>query len=173
MIAPELRTARLALSPVVAADVDRLLAHWGHPAVARWLFDGRAPARETVSSLIDGSLAAARAHGYALWRVAALHGRAFLGVCGIRDGAYGPDMLYSLEPDARGHGYAHEASSAALDHCFRTLAVAVVHATVDAGNRESVAVLDRLGFTPRASEAGQPLCYELDASAWHARAACA
>ena len=172
MTAPRLDTGRLALVPVTSDDRARLLAHWGQPAVARWLFDGHAPTNDAVARLVEASRAAEREHRYGLWTIYAADRGAFLGVCGIRSGADGPELLYSLEPDARGRGYALEASLAVLDHCFGALALPRVLASVDAPNLDSVAVLERLGFTarpPRLLDAQH--LYALDASAWRSRAA--
>ena len=46
----ELRTARLRLRPMSAADADALERQWNHPDVGRFLWDGQPVARATVEA---------------------------------------------------------------------------------------------------------------------------
>jgi [ribosomal protein S5]-alanine N-acetyltransferase len=56
------------------------------------------------------------------------------------------ELGYWLAAPAWGHGFATEAARAAIDFGFRQLGLARVYAQVIAGNRASIAVLDKLGM---------------------------
>ena len=64
--------------------------------------------------------------------------------CYVRDRR--AELGYWLAAPAWGHGFATEAAQAAVDFGFRELGLARVYAQVLAGNRGSLAVLDKLGM---------------------------
>jgi len=164
--APALQTERLRLQPVTPADTGRLLAHWSQPEVRRHLWDDRLPTVAEAEAIVASSIASARDDGFCLWSVGLADGDAFIGVAGIRSGARGPELIYSLEPPHWHRGYALEASRAVLAHCFETLGLGHMDAAIDAPNAESARVLERLGFreTSREDVNARPhVFYRLDA----------
>lgn len=56
-------------------------------------------------------------------------------------------LHYWVLPDARGNGYATEASALLLDHAFNTVGLHRVYAWAINANEASQAILRRLGFT--------------------------
>ena len=59
------------------------------------------------------------------------------------------EVLWSLHPDAWGHGYATEAARAALKLGFETIGLALIFAITKPDNLASQAVMKRLGLTYR------------------------
>jgi RimJ/RimL family protein N-acetyltransferase len=164
--APALESDRLLLHPVTPADTGWLLTHWSQPQVRRHLWDDRLPTVAEVEAIVASSIASARDHGFCLWSASLADGDAFVGVAGIRSGARGPELIYSLEPPRWHRGYALEASRAVLAHCFETLGLGHMDAAIDAPNAESARVLERLGFreTSRETVNARPhVFYRLDA----------
>jgi [ribosomal protein S5]-alanine N-acetyltransferase len=149
---PVLRTARLALRPLVAEDVPALLSHWGHPDVARWLWDGGPVEVAAVRSLLEDSTGTFRAHGWGLWALRLAGTEPLVGVCGLRPFASAAgsevELLYSLDADRWGAGYATEAATAVVAYGLETLRLPRIIASLDDGNDASVRVLVRLGFEP-------------------------
>lgn len=64
----------------------------------------------------------------------------------LDDAGHNGELGYTLHPWARGHGYATEASEAALDYAFTTWGLHRVEASIDPRNAASRRVLERLGF---------------------------
>ncbi len=150
--AQPLVTARLALEPAGPGDAATLLEHWTRPSVRRFLFDGVAPRASGVAEVIT---AARTGGGSALWLVRERSGGVFAGTAGLRPlEDLGTEILYSLEPEHRGRGYAAEAAGAVLEHAFTRLRLPFLLAEVDEANTASAAVVTRLGMTPFATVPG-------------------
>ena len=144
-----LATERLVLRPVTADDYPVLLAHWTHPDVRRFMFDGALLSAAEVAETIEDSVRDFAAGGYGIWLIRE-HGRPELaGTAGLRPlDDIGLEIFYSLAPGSWGRGYATEAARAVLDHALGPLGLPEILAEVDEGNTASVAVVTRLGMTP-------------------------
>jgi len=144
-----LRTGRLVLQPVTAGDHAALLAHWTEPDVCRFLFDGEALSAAEISEAIQDSTRDFDRAGYGLWLVHETDRAGFVGTAGLRPlEGLGLEVFYSLAPGWWGKGYATEAARAVLDHALGPFGLPEVLAEVDAGNKASIAVIERLGMTP-------------------------
>jgi RimJ/RimL family protein N-acetyltransferase len=158
----ELRTERLALQPLNMSDHSALLTHWTGRLVRRFLFDDHFLTTAEVTETIVTSQRSFAMAGFGLWalRPAARHaaldssmlGTALLGTAGLRPLDDSEDteieIVYSLEPDRWGHGYAAEAAVAIMDYAFEILGLRRVIAEIDEGNAASEAVAQRLGMRP-------------------------
>lgn len=140
-----MRTARLVLTPISPSDMDELRAHWSHPEVKAYLFDGVPPAEEELAAVIQQSQRSFEAHGYGIWTLRISEDGPLLGIAGIRphEELDEVEIVYSIDPSAWGHGYATEAAQAILETVGRQ-----VIAEVDEGNKASIAVITRLGMRP-------------------------
>jgi ribosomal-protein-alanine N-acetyltransferase len=146
---PTLRTDRLRLRPVTAADADDLFMLHSDGHVLRY-WDGppwsdRARADRFVAA---SRQMAEEGSGARLILDRACDG-AFLGWCSLT--RWNPDyrsaaMGYCLGVEAWGHGYATEAASALLEWAFDTLDLNRVQAETDTRNLASARVLEKLGF---------------------------
>jgi RimJ/RimL family protein N-acetyltransferase len=154
-----LSTERLVLRPVTADDHPALLAHWTHPDVRRFLFDGAPLSSAEVAETIEDSIGDFAGHGYGIWLIelgpvtgpGPGSGPGLVGTAGLRPlDESGLEIFYSLAPGAWGHGYATEAARAVVDFALGFLGLPEVLAEVDEGNAASVAVVKRLGMTPYA-----------------------
>ncbi len=154
-----LSTERLVLRPVTADDHPALLAHWTHPDVRRFLFDGAPLSSAEVAETIEESIGDFAGHGYGIWLIelGPVTGPGtgsrpgLVGTAGLRPlEESGLEIFYSLAPGAWGHGYATEAARAVVDFALGFLDLPEVLAEVDEGNAASVAVVKRLGMTPYA-----------------------
>ncbi len=150
-----LRTARLALRPLVPADVDDLLTYRGRPDVCRYLpFEPMT--RETLATRLAGDMArsAITDEGQAL--TLGVRTRSTDRLIGdvvlffrSREHA-GGEIGYVLHPDASGHGYAGEACAALLALAFRELGLHRVTARLDSRNDASARLCVRLGMRQEA-----------------------
>lgn len=147
---PELATARLVLRELRASDAAAVAAGAGDRRVAQHLIQVPSPypialARRWVMHRIEWwSL------GRGVTFAVTLSGEPdmLLGTvslrCYVRD--HRAELGYWLAAPAWGHGFATEATQAAVDFAFRGLGLARVYAQVLAGNRASLGVLDKLGM---------------------------
>jgi len=168
-----IETERLRLRPIVAGDVEELVRLHDDPLVAEYL---GVRDREWYEWRIEASADewAQRGHGFVAVLDAA-DGR-FLGRTGLK---YWPqfgetELGWVLRPEARGKGYATEASRALLDWAFEELDVPYVTAMIRPGNAASVAVAERLGMTPLREDellGDAVVVYSLGREGWERRRA--
>jgi RimJ/RimL family protein N-acetyltransferase len=99
-------------------------------------------------SWIDWNLANYRDHGFGLWVIELLDGRAQLGDCGLTfQDVAGNKMLeigYHLVEEYRGRGYATESAAACRDYAFDVVGVEDVCSIVDPRNEPSISVAARI-----------------------------
>jgi RimJ/RimL family protein N-acetyltransferase len=150
-----LTTERLVLRPVAGQDHAGLTAHWTAPEVRRFLFDGAIQTPAEITQAIEDSTRNFAAAGYGLWLIQETGATELAGTAGLRAlEDLGLEIIYSLAPSVRGKGYATEAARALVQYALGPLGLPHVLAEVDDGNSASVAVVERLGLTPFAVEAG-------------------
>jgi ribosomal-protein-alanine N-acetyltransferase len=148
-------TQGLVLAPVAAPDQAVLLAHWTEPQVRRFLFDGAILSAADVTQTIQDSTRTFAGAGYGLWLIREREGGALAGTAGLRPlEELGLEVIYSLAPSAWGKGYATEAARAVVDYALGPLGLPEVLAEIDAGNRASAAVAERLGMSQFAEADG-------------------
>ncbi|HLL55610.1 MAG TPA: GNAT family N-acetyltransferase [Myxococcaceae bacterium] len=149
-MAPSLRTRRLLLSPVTETDVPWLTAHWNTAEVGRFLWDGQPVAEALAREQVQRSLRDFQTRGFGLFLVRRHSDGAPLGFAGLRfvDELSAPELLYSIEPSAWRTGVATEAGAACLHFGFGELGLERIVAGVDAPNRASSRVLEKLGMRP-------------------------
>ncbi|HEV2560393.1 MAG TPA: GNAT family N-acetyltransferase [Microvirga sp.] len=150
-----LSTPRLALRPLVPADLDPLVSLLAEPGVRRFLCDDRVLPRETVADILGRALAAG-ASGLGLW-VMNLANAPWIGVAGVQpvaDEALAqraavegyPEIVVARREAAWGQGFAAEALTAVLAHGFAQLRLPRIVAFADEPNVRSHALLTRVGF---------------------------
>src|SRR6185437_3053038 len=146
-----LRTARLVLRPFRQDDLLDLLAIESDPDVARYLYrDPRDEAGASRSLAAKMRATRIRPDGGALSLAAALADGG--GVVGDLTLTYfGPahrqaEIGYAFRPGYHGFGLATEAAAAVVDLAFGALGAHRVYGRVDARNRASARVLEKLGM---------------------------
>lgn len=142
-----LTTERLTLTDVTQADAEFVLELLNDPGWIANIGD------RGVRTLEEARAYIADRFDKSLWLVArdAESGEP-LGLCGIvasRPGLEISDLGYAFLARHSGKGYATEAARAVLDWGFRDLELERITAMIHAGNQASIAVAERLGFTPR------------------------
>jgi len=156
---PVLCTERLQLEPLSAADFRPLRTLFSREPVRRFLLDGQVPDDDWVTGVIADSAADFERRELGLW-TAREHGEAaWCGLVGYRDFHDPPleELVYALEPEACGKGFATEMASAVIDHAFE-LGRQRISASVDLPNEDSNRVLRGLGFSEVRREPCPPGC---------------
>lgn len=144
----ELRTERLRLLPIAAADRDALHAIWTEPRVRRFLWDDRVISLETVDEVIAKSAASFAAEGFGHFALREAETGTLIGSCGLYRAtpAAEPELLYSLASAVWGRGHASQAARALIAYAFEELGLTRLFARADVPNHASIAVMQRLGM---------------------------
>lgn len=148
-VTPDLRTERLTLSPYVPADEDDFVALFQDARVSRWMGDGTQD--EAADRALFGRIFTEvyRTERFDVWAVR--HAGRYAGHAEIKPSPEpwldGHELIYALAPAVQGRGLGRELAAALTAYGHDALALAEVHATVDALNAPSLSLLARLGYT--------------------------
>lgn len=158
----ELETERLVLNPLGTAETDDLHRLWSHPEVARYLWDGiELPRAQTAEVVAESQLAFAEGR-YGLWAARRRRDPRLVGVAGFWPFHLAePELIYALDVDFWGRGYAVEMARAALFDGLERYDLDTAFASTDPPNRASVRVMERLGmsFWKQVDREAQPTVY--------------
>ncbi len=140
-----IRTARLLLEPVCAADLPALIALKADPLVYGRMLGGVRSPLQTVDELASDRLYWAM-HGVGMFAIR--EGRMLHGITGIhtRPDGRGQALRFAVWPEARGRGIAREAASAALRHAHDQVGLTRIVAVAAADNFASRMVLGSIGM---------------------------
>lgn len=141
-------TERLRVRPATMADVDFWVRLHADPEVHRFV---GAYTQERAEVRLRGIEDSWAARGYGLCVVESLESGEPLGRSGLNwwDEFGETEVGWTFAREHWGKGYATEAARAVLDWGFRDLELERITAMIHAGNDASIAVAERLGFTPR------------------------
>lgn len=153
MTTTDLRTSRLTLTPVEAAQRAELHALFTDPAVRRYLMDDQVVGIDWIDDVIATSQRQFAEAGYGLWAVRENDRTPIIGVCGYVVFSQ-LQLLYAFRPDCWGRGYATEAGRAVVDYGFAEAGMTGIVAAADESNTASFGVMQRLGLTYWKEETG-------------------
>lgn len=166
-----LQTRSLRLRPLAATDLQGLTALLHEEPVRRHLLDGRIMPQDWLEAQIGASAARFDSNSLGLFAAARREEPAVLagiagGIVTAEDSE--PELIYALAPALWGRGLALEMAQAIVDFTFGRLGWPRLTASVDAPNRRSVAVLERLGFDRMPGDAAHRtvIRYTLDSRRW-------
>lgn len=166
--ASRLRTERLVLRSMVAADLDDLLGIFGDPVVMA-AFREAPLGREQVRRWLARNLDHQREHGYGLFAVCLKTNDRVIGDCGLEliqmSGEQVAELGYDFRSDQWNRGYATEAARAVRDFAFGVLRLPRLVSLIQPGNPASERVAKKTGLekTGRIERAGRTyLRYEIE-----------
>jgi RimJ/RimL family protein N-acetyltransferase len=140
VVTPTLRTVRLLLEPYAPEDERSFRSLFDDPRVARWFTPPSGPDED----LFRSALAAPDEGRAEVWAVRE-DGR-YVGHAEIRPGEGGAEVGYALRPDVWGRGVGREIVEGLTAYALQVRGLEALHATVDARNAASLAVLARAGY---------------------------
>lgn len=147
-----IETGRLLLRPFEETDGPAYRAIRLKPGVTRFLpshTEDPAEAAHRADAAVAAFREAWKRDGYGPWAVVERAMGRLVGHLGLRrlPERGETELLFLIDPDAQGRGYATEGGRAALACGFGRLALPEVAAFALPGNAASIAVLERLGMT--------------------------
>lgn len=143
------QTDRLVLRQVGPADAPFLRALLNDPSWIRNIGDrGVRSDRDAEQYIRDKIMVSYQAFGFGMYLGELKEDGSPIGLCGLvkRDSLPDPDIGFALLPGFRKRGLALEAATAVLDHAHRDVRLPRLLGIVRPDNRESVTLLERLGF---------------------------
>jgi RimJ/RimL family protein N-acetyltransferase len=145
-VIPRLETERLFLREWRAEDFDDYAHFLADPDVSRFLSGeplSRTDAWRNMAVVVGHWVL----RGYGMWAVERKTDGAFVGRVGLwnPDGWPGLEVGWALGREFWGHGYATEAARAAMHFAFLTQNTERILSVIDARNRASQKVAERLG----------------------------
>ena len=146
---PRLRTARLSLRALGAADIADFRRLEADPRVIRYVGDGRPPSPERIDAIVRRMLRYATIFpGLGCWCARTRSGNAFVGwfvlkYCGD---SCDVEIGYRLRPEAWGRGYATEGARALVRHAFAGLELDRLIGVTHPDNLASQRVLMKVGL---------------------------
>lgn len=151
-----LQTERLELEPLTLAHSMGMYDLWSQPEVCEYSGDAAdldgnpiaLPARSAADSdkIIEFFTYRLKAGTGFRWAAKTKSNAAFVGALGFNSIGPQPELAYHLHPNYWGSGLMSEACRAAMSWAFADLSADSIEAYVDAENRRSVRLLERLGF---------------------------
>lgn len=146
MTAPSLQTDRLTLRPPTGADLPAYLAFYGAPGLEVGNYRGER-SDEEIRGLLDRDVAHWAAKGFGMFLLRRIGDETVIGGAGL---AYPDDwpsheLTWWLTPDARGQGFATEASRAVVEWAYGAFGWPVVETHMRDGNAPARRLAARLG----------------------------
>ncbi len=146
-----METGRLLLRPFEEGDRPGYRAIRLKPGVTRFLpshTEYPAEAARRADAAVEAFREAWKQDGYGPWAVVERASGHLVGHLGLRrlPERGETELLFLIDPDAQGRGYATEGGRAALAYGFDRLALPAVAAFALPENAASIAVLERLGM---------------------------
>jgi RimJ/RimL family protein N-acetyltransferase len=154
--AAPVRTARLVLRTMTAADVDDIHAYQSRADVCRYLPFAPRTRAEVAEKVAQYSEATALGGDGDYWQLAVeraekpgrVIGDVYFTIKSVADAA--GEIGWTLHPDFTGRGYMAEAAGAVLDIAFGDIGLHRVSAELDPRNVRSAALCRRLGMREEA-----------------------
>ncbi len=146
MTPPVLHTDRLRLEPPEARHLDAYLAFYAIPNDLAGSYRSPRP-RDEVEALLTRDVAEWQRNGFGMFLLFAKDTGAFVGGTGLAHPADWPrhELTWWLMPEARGTGFATEASRAVIAWAYDTLGWPVVETHMRDDNLPARALAERLG----------------------------
>lgn len=143
-------TQRLRLRRFTLQDCEFVLRLVNEPSWIQFIGDKNVRSLDDARAYIErGPLRMYEACGFGLYLVEGKDSAEPLGMCGLikRDGLDGVDIGFAFVPEAWGHGYAHEAAAAVMEHARSDLGLKRVLAITLPSNHRSIKLLEKIGLT--------------------------
>jgi RimJ/RimL family protein N-acetyltransferase len=143
-----LETEPLVVRHLQPDDLDDLYAICGDPKIMRYVGNNQPISRDLTQKWIEVSRQNYQKYSYGCMAIIhKLHQR-FIGYCGL---VYAPDnptaeIIYALRIEYWGQGFATKVARAMLEHGFKHWDLQRIEASVDAENKASVRVTEKLGM---------------------------
>lgn len=158
-----IKTDRLILRPLQDDDLRSYTEIMTQHAVTRLLGNGQDKSKEDVANILKRFQYIQQYHEIILHGIVEKNTKRLIGHCGYLPlpDKNGYELLYALEPNAWGKGYASEAAYATIDYTKKHYDWSQIYAMVYPENIASRSVLSKMGFIHEANKVQNGINIEL------------
>ncbi|HDR7795761.1 TPA: GNAT family N-acetyltransferase [Bacillus luti] len=144
-----IHTKRLFMRKPLIEDVDQFYSILKEKVVGKWLAKSRGMSKEEVNDYIGQLISHWEQYDFGVWLLINRNTRKLIGHCGLRkiDETGEIEIMYLLDPEYWGNGYASEAANASIQYAKEMMNVKRIIARVKIANENSKKLLRNLGFT--------------------------
>ncbi|WP_420579773.1 GNAT family N-acetyltransferase [Reichenbachiella sp.] len=164
----QLTTQRLQLCPITKDDSEWFYILNIDPQVRKYLWDDEVIPLSLSNDIINESIDCFKLKKWGLWKILT-QDETIVGYCGLWNffEEPQPQLLYVIDPNYHGNGYAREASQAIIKYAFETLQYDYLIASMDNLNSPSIHVCESLGLNEvesRTIEGNPTVFYKIENS---------
>lgn len=148
MSSNDIITKRLTLRKFSDRDMKKFYEIVKKNEVGEWLGIGKGMSFEEAEAYLNKIIEHWTKHNFGVWAVINKTNEEIMGHCGLRyiDETEDIEIIYLLDPNFWGKGYATEAGNEVIKYAFNNLRIDKLIARVRTGNSKSKRVIDKLGF---------------------------
>lgn len=142
-------TDRLIMRKLTKDDIPAFYEIVKKNEVGKWLGIGKGMSFNEAEQYVNNFIKHWKSNEFGVWGLINKSDEKIMGHCGLRyiDNTEDIEIIYLLDPNYWGKGYATEAGNIAVELAFNTLKVKKLVARVRTNNSKSKKVIDKLGFT--------------------------
>lgn len=144
-----IHTKRLFMRKPIIEDVEQFYSILKEEAVSKWLAKSRGMSKGEAKDYIIQLILHWEQYDFGVWLLVNRNTGELLGHCGLRkiDETGEIEIMYLLDPEYWGNGYASEAAKASIQYAKEMMNVKRIIARVKVENENSKKLLRKLGFT--------------------------
>ncbi len=143
-----MKTDRIKLIPIDHNDFEVFKEINANAFVRKYLWDDNIMPDQVLRGIVNDVELHFKNDKWGLWKLMLLDSHVIIGYAGLWlfFDEHQPQLLYAIEPEYTGKGYATESAKLIIDYAFQELEFAYLVATMDKANADSRRVCERLGF---------------------------
>ncbi|WP_249709497.1 GNAT family N-acetyltransferase [Bacillus cereus] len=144
-----IHTKRLFMRKPLIEDVEQFYSILKEEVVGKWLAKSRGMSKGEAKDYIMQLISHWEQYNFGVWLLVNRNTGELLGHCGLRkiDETGEIEIMYVLDPEYWGNGYASEAAKASIQYAKEMMNVKRIIARVKVANENSKKLLRNLGFT--------------------------
>lgn len=144
----KIETERLILKKMTTSDIPNVYQVVRQDLVGVGLASGKGMSLIETTAYVNKFLEHWNSFGFGVFGLTEKTTGNFVGHCGLRfiEGTKDIEILYALEPNYWGKGYATESGKASIKYAFEFLNTPKIIARVKSANQSSKKVTERIGF---------------------------
>lgn len=144
-----IHTKRLFMRKPLIEDVEQFYSILKEEAIGKWLAKSSGMSKEEAKDYVIQLISHWEQYDFGVWLLVNRNTGELLGHCGLRkiDETGEIEIMYLLDPEYWGNGYASEAAKASIQYAKEMMNVKRIIARVKVANENSKKLLRNLGFT--------------------------
>ncbi|MDA2729219.1 GNAT family N-acetyltransferase [Bacillus cereus] len=144
-----IHTKRLFMRKPLIEDVEQFYSILKEEVVGKWLAKSRGMSKGEAKDYIMQLISYWEQYNFGVWLLVNRNTGELLGHCGLRkiDETGEIEIMYVLDPEYWGNGYASEAAKTSIQYAKEMMNVKRIIARVKVANENSKKLLRNLGFT--------------------------